>query len=243
MYVQVYIFIRNRNKLINLYKKPFSSIANTDASITTFTLNQLTSASAYDVKNSGERNVSRGDLTEATTSYPSKDVVDHTVGMKTTTKMQVTVTSASRKLLRPSSATVKPSTPDENVLEGKKRHLVLTVELAEPDLSQLSASRTFASDLRLNKSGSESSIILGKTFKREQKVFRTLTYIIVCYAICWIPFHVCFDLLAINKSLVPQPLYYFVYWLSYLNSTCNPFLYNFSSKDFHRAYRKLLGLK
>lgn len=80
-----------------------------------------------------------------------------------------------------------------------------------------------------------------KTLRREQKVFLTLTYIMVGYLICWMPFHVSFDIMAIDRTLVPERLYDVTYWLAYCNSAINPFLYNFSSPDFHRAFKKLLG--
>ncbi|KAK7101608.1 alpha-2B adrenergic receptor-like [Littorina saxatilis] len=77
--------------------------------------------------------------------------------------------------------------------------------------------------------------------RREQKVFRTLTYVVVGYLICWMPFHVSFDVMAIDRTLVPERFYDVTYWLAYCNSAINPFLYNFSSPDFHRAFKRLMG--
>jgi hypothetical protein len=75
------------------------------------------------------------------------------------------------------------------------------------------------------------------------QVFLTLTYVMVGYMICWLPFHVSFDLMAFDRTLVPERFYDVTYWLAYCNSTINPFLYNFSSPDFHRAFRKILRRK
>nr|KAG5693246.1 hypothetical protein BaRGS_000828 [Batillaria attramentaria]KAG5695637.1 hypothetical protein BaRGS_029127 [Batillaria attramentaria] len=73
------------------------------------------------------------------------------------------------------------------------------------------------------------------------KVFLTLSYIMVGYLICWMPFHVSFDIMAIDRSLVSEKFYEVTYWLAYCNSAINPFLYNFSSSEFNRAFKKLIG--
>ena len=79
--------------------------------------------------------------------------------------------------------------------------------------------------------------------RRERKAFVTLTYIIVGYLVCWTPFHVAFDLMAIDNSLVPVWLYDLTYWLTYCNSTINPFLYNFGNPEFRTAFREILCCK
>ena len=92
-------------------------------------------------------------------------------------------------------------------------------------------------------SNEQSNSSAARTLRHEQKVFLTLTYIIVGYMICWMPFHVSFDIMAIDRTLVPEQWYDVTYWLAYCNSAINPFLYNFGSPDFHKAFRKLLGRK
>ncbi|XP_041349582.1 alpha-2B adrenergic receptor-like [Gigantopelta aegis] len=78
--------------------------------------------------------------------------------------------------------------------------------------------------------------------KRERKVFVTLTYIIFGYMICWVPFHFVFDVSAIDPTLVPEIVYTITFWMTYLNSTVNPFLYNFSSPEFRKAFKKILHI-
>ena len=78
---------------------------------------------------------------------------------------------------------------------------------------------------------------------RDRRVFRTLTYIIVGYAIMWVPFHVVFDISIIDPELVPEPLIETVFWLTYFNSTINPFLYNFGSSAFRSAFKRILCRK
>lgn len=76
---------------------------------------------------------------------------------------------------------------------------------------------------------------------KERKVFVTLTYIIVGYVICWLPFHIVFDVSSIAPEKVPNTVYTITFWMTYLNSTINPFLYNFSSKEFRQAFKKILS--
>ncbi|XP_060075725.1 alpha-1B adrenergic receptor-like [Ylistrum balloti] len=79
--------------------------------------------------------------------------------------------------------------------------------------------------------------------RNERKVFKTLTYILVGYVICWLPFHVVFDVRSALPEAVPPLVYNIMFWLSYMNSTINPFLYNFSSAEFRAASKALLCRK
>lgn len=74
---------------------------------------------------------------------------------------------------------------------------------------------------------------------KDARVFITLTYIIVGYVICWVPFHVVYDITAIRPDLVSNTMYTFTFWLTYINSTLNPFLYNFGSSEFRSAFREI----
>ncbi|XP_061175915.1 alpha-2B adrenergic receptor-like [Saccostrea echinata] len=75
---------------------------------------------------------------------------------------------------------------------------------------------------------------------KDSRVFITLTYIIVGYIICWVPFHVVYDVTAIRPDLVSDTIYSITFWLTYINSTLNPFLYNFGSPEFRSAFREIL---
>lgn len=79
-----------------------------------------------------------------------------------------------------------------------------------------------------------------KEENKEKKAFITLSYIIIGYMICWVPFHIVFDISAINPEVVPEMVYTITFWLTYINSTINPFLYNFSCSEFRRAFKKIL---
>ena len=74
----------------------------------------------------------------------------------------------------------------------------------------------------------------------EKKIFITLSYVILSYLACWVPFHVVFDIDAVDPSLVPETVFTITFWLTYFNSTLNPFLYAFSSKEFRTAFKMVL---
>ena len=80
----------------------------------------------------------------------------------------------------------------------------------------------------------------GSTQNRDKKIFITLTYVVGSYLICWFPFYVTFDTYAWRPELVPSGLYSFFFWMTYVNSTLNPFLYAYSSKDFRTAFVRVI---
>ncbi|XP_045210976.2 muscarinic acetylcholine receptor M3-like [Mercenaria mercenaria] len=75
---------------------------------------------------------------------------------------------------------------------------------------------------------------------RDRKAFVTLTYILIGYAILWLPFHIIFDISIINPGLVPEPVLNMGFWMAYFNSTINPILYNFSSLEFRNSFKRIL---
>ena len=76
--------------------------------------------------------------------------------------------------------------------------------------------------------------------RRERTVFVTLTYILIGYTICWVPFHVVFDVSSVCPSCVPRGVYAVTFWMTYINSTINPFLYNFSNPEFRNTFKRIL---
>lgn len=80
-------------------------------------------------------------------------------------------------------------------------------------------------------------------FARERRVFVTLTYIIIGYCILWLPFHIIFDITIYKPDYVPEKLWNVAFWMTYFNSTVNPFLYNFSCPEFKRVFRNILTRK
>ncbi|KAK3582965.1 hypothetical protein CHS0354_027079 [Potamilus streckersoni] len=78
---------------------------------------------------------------------------------------------------------------------------------------------------------------------RERRMFITLTYILTGYLICWFPFYVTFDAYAWRPELVPEWLYTLFFWMTYFNSTLNPFIYAYTSNKFRRTFRRMLTCK
>jgi len=75
---------------------------------------------------------------------------------------------------------------------------------------------------------------------RERKSFVTLSYIVIGYVVCWVPFHFVYDVSFIRPELISDDLFTATFWLTYVNSTINPFLYAFSSVDLRNAVVKML---
>ena len=75
---------------------------------------------------------------------------------------------------------------------------------------------------------------------RERKTFVTLSYIVIAYVLCWVPFHFIYDVSFIKPEIVPQQLFVALFWMTYVNSLLNPFLYAFSSADVRTAVRKMI---
>ncbi|KAH3747010.1 hypothetical protein DPMN_181431 [Dreissena polymorpha] len=117
----------------------------------------------------------------------------------------------------------------------------------EPDLSQLDVSRLQVptssgkrhGDGRRNKI-SEASTRSAMRIAREKRVFVTVSYIVIGYAILWLPFHVVFDVSIVDPTLVPVPMLNAAFWMAYINSTLNPFFYNFSCPTFRKTFRQIL---
>jgi len=76
--------------------------------------------------------------------------------------------------------------------------------------------------------------------QRERKSFVTLSYMVIGYVVCWVPFHFVYDVSFIRPELVSEDLYTATFWLTYVNSLINPFLYAFSSADLRSAVVKIL---
>ncbi|KAF3429552.1 hypothetical protein E2986_12974 [Frieseomelitta varia] len=77
--------------------------------------------------------------------------------------------------------------------------------------------------------------------KKEKRATLILGFIMGSFIACWLPFFV----LYIAKPLfprveIPGQAFVIVFWLGYMNSALNPFIYTIFNKDFRRAFRRIL---
>ncbi|CAF1057133.1 unnamed protein product [Adineta steineri] len=90
-------------------------------------------------------------------------------------------------------------------------------------------------------------------FSKEQKATITLAYVMGIFVLCWLPFFVYNPLTAIAKKIIPPDkhstktfltgsalVFEMFTWFGYINSSVNPIIYAYSSREFRRAFIKYL---
>jgi hypothetical protein len=86
---------------------------------------------------------------------------------------------------------------------------------------------------------------------REYKALITLGTVILVFVLCWFFFFLnyaicngvtldCSKLFGDKINSIKDDI---LFWIGYFNSAINPFLYNFTNRDFQKAFRQLLHLK
>jgi len=93
---------------------------------------------------------------------------------------------------------------------------------------------------RRRKAGAERQ--KSKSENRARKAFRTISFILGCFVMCWTPYHI----LALVEGFCSDPpctnghLYMFTYFLCYANSPMNPFCYALANQQFKKTFTRLL---
>lgn len=81
-----------------------------------------------------------------------------------------------------------------------------------------------------------------KSENRARKAFRTISFILGAFVICWTPYHI----LALVEGFCASPpctneyLYMFSYFLCYANSPMNPFCYALANQQFKKTFTRIL---
>ncbi|CAH1783372.1 unnamed protein product [Owenia fusiformis] len=79
-------------------------------------------------------------------------------------------------------------------------------------------------------------------FKREKKAAKTLGIVVGVFIMCWFPFFFVLPLSSLCQGAceIPDWLFKIIFWLGYCNSMCNPIIYAASSREFKRAFIRIL---
>ncbi|XP_026322384.1 muscarinic acetylcholine receptor M4 [Hyposmocoma kahamanoa] len=81
-----------------------------------------------------------------------------------------------------------------------------------------------------------------KSENRARKAFRTISFILGAFVICWTPYHILalVEGFCTNPPCINQHLYMFSYFLCYANSPINPFCYALANQQFKKTFTRLL---
>jgi hypothetical protein len=77
-------------------------------------------------------------------------------------------------------------------------------------------------------------------------VFQVIILVVVVFCISWLPLHI--QNMVAYYGTLPSGAYYEVFrviWncMPYGNSCANPFIYNYASQEFRKAFRQVLGCR
>ncbi|XP_041121546.1 alpha-1B adrenergic receptor-like [Polyodon spathula] len=78
-------------------------------------------------------------------------------------------------------------------------------------------------------------------FSRQKKAAKTLGIVVGMFILCWLPFFLALPIGSFFTDLrLPDTVFKVIFWLGYFNSCLNPIIYPCSSKEFKRAFLRIL---
>ncbi|XP_005418418.2 histamine H3 receptor-like [Geospiza fortis] len=103
-------------------------------------------------------------------------------------------------------------------------------------------SRTETSSMALKRNFSASfSSRSGSKLQRDKKIAKSLAIIVCVFAICWAPYSLLMIIRGVcQRKCIPKSLYEATFWLLWINSSLNPFLYPLCHMRFRMAFLKIL---
>lgn len=79
--------------------------------------------------------------------------------------------------------------------------------------------------------------------RQKARGFKMLLIIVVVFLICWSPHFILIFYTSLRNHRLPIAVRALTTWLTFLNSSCNPFLYGFLNGKFRSSLKKFLGQK
>ena len=92
--------------------------------------------------------------------------------------------------------------------------------------------------------GNRSSLTNRLYSRSRRKALKMFIAIVICFALCWLPYHVSFFLISYNENFycgLPQDLYFIGSFLSHAISAVNPCIYIMFNKDYRNGVKRLLS--